>query len=209
VNGFEALAVTTDAGATWSVPVMVERGVLTAFLRRMDGTVLVSALDSQGAPRGFRSVDGGATFADWPLAVHPRGLAERGRTLFVAASDTDDGFAVGSSDDGGATWKPRLRFRDIASVRACAKALCQSDCDLLAGLALFPPETCNPPRDGGMEVAAGGGSTGGCGCSLPGSGAPSTGDRAMALLAALKFAFLVAARRRDGKSIRFGRAASR
>ncbi|MBC8133624.1 MAG: hypothetical protein H7X95_11635 [Deltaproteobacteria bacterium] len=154
---FEGLAITTDAGLTWSIPVMIPQGRLTAFLRRQDGTVLVTAVDEAGVARGFRSDDGGTTFNDWALAVHPRGIAERGRTLFVAADNIVDGFALGSSEDGGTTWTPRLRFGDISGVRPCVRDACQNDCELLAGIMLFPPQTCNAAeRDGGCGCSVGG-----------------------------------------------------
>jgi hypothetical protein len=161
---FESLAVSTDGGDSWSVPVTVPGGSLGAFLRRRDGSgTLLLAAAVGTTPVGYRSDDGGRTFADWPLALHVRGLGERGGAIYVASDDFRDGFAVGRSDDGGATWKPLLRFRDIAGVRGCVRDTCQADCDYYAGLKLFPPETCNPP-DGGATEGNGGGD--GCTCAL-------------------------------------------
>jgi photosystem II stability/assembly factor-like uncharacterized protein len=158
---FQGLAITTDGGATWTTPLVVSGGSLTGFARSPDGTILAvgtiaPTMDGgTGVPSAFRSDDGGLSFTTQPLSFHPAGLAQRDGTFYVATNDFLDGFALASSIDRGQTWTPRLRFRDIAGTKDCVRASCQDDCDYLAGVNLFPPETCNPPPK-----------KAGCGCGL-------------------------------------------
>ncbi|MES1172053.1 MAG: sialidase family protein, partial [Bacteroidota bacterium] len=147
------------------------------------GTTARPSSDVAPPPTAFRSDDSGRTFSAEPLAFHPAGLAERNGTLYVATNDYGDGFALASSSDGGRTWRPRLRFRDISGVKDCVRTSCQQDCDFLAGLKLFPPETCNPPPPRSK----------GCGCALA---APDDGAAGVALGAAALVAGIVLARRR-------------
>jgi hypothetical protein len=183
---FEALAVSADGGASWSVPVTVPGEKLTAFQRRGDGTVLVAALDTSSmTPRGFRSSDGGRTFEDWPLSIHPRGFGERDGTLFAVTDNLRDGFALAASVDGGSTWMGRMRFSDIGSIRGCVRQACLQQCVSLADAYLFPSETCDPPPDAGADHSggpAGGGQ--GCGCAY-GTGATASRQQGALLLGLL------------------------
>jgi hypothetical protein len=157
---FEGVAISGDAGASWAVPLRVVRGSLSGLASLPGGNLfavgLVSPLASTGpaAPTAFRSDDGGLSFTMESLAFHADGLGERNGTLYVVTKDLLDGFALASSQDGGKTWRPRLRLRDIAGVKDCVRVSCQQDCDFLAGVKLFPPETCNPTTPEG------------CGCGL-------------------------------------------
>ena len=172
----ESLAITTDAGETWSIPLSVPERQLTGLLRRRSGTILVTAgplvTDGTTPHLAFRSDDGGATFVDWPLPLRAKGLAERDRRLFVAADNYLDGFALASSDDDGSSWTPLLRFEDVDGIRPCVRESCQYDCDLLAGDKIFPPETCNPVADAGTDARTAA-SDAGCGCAAgPPIGSP-------------------------------------
>ena len=165
---FESIAITTDAGESWAVPLTVRERLLTAFLRRRDGTIFVTAsvlTDGSSSPLGFRSDDGGATFVEWPLSIRASGLGERDGTLFVAADNYRDGFALARSEDDGVTWTPVFEFENVNGIRPCVRESCQYDCDLLAGDTIFPPETCNPIPDAGTD---GGPRTKeeGCGCEM-------------------------------------------
>jgi hypothetical protein len=150
----ERLAVSEDGGATFTTPISVPNGALTTFLARQSGVVLVAGV-VDGAPVAFRSRDRGRTFEAWSPGIHPRGLGERGTTLFAAADDLADGFALGSSEDDGDTWTPRLRFGDIGSIRACVRKECLDDCGRQMSIGLFPPAVCRGP-DPAPTAAPGG-----------------------------------------------------
>jgi hypothetical protein len=104
-----------------------------------------------------------------------------------------------------------MRFDQISAIRACVFATCQNACDLLGGLTIFPPQTCDAPTDGGAGDArprdAGvdkpGSASGGCGCSAGGASARSAAEGQAQGLGAgtglLAVAFGVASRRRRGR----------
>jgi hypothetical protein len=162
-EAYQGLAVTRDGGTTWTVPLKVAKGFVSGFARLSDQTWLAvgqtapASPDDLGAPTLFRSDDGGQTFETQPLPFHPVGLAQRNGTAFGVARDPVDGFALASSSDGGRTWLPRLRFREIKDVKECVRSLCGSQCDTLVRAAVFPPEVCRPHTTG---------SGSGCGCQV-------------------------------------------
>ncbi|HET6147887.1 MAG TPA: hypothetical protein VFH68_10175 [Polyangia bacterium] len=165
----DSIAVSTDGGHSFTTPVNLTGGTLTTFFARRDGTVLVNGL--LGATLvGYRSIDRGATFSSWRPGVHPKGFGERGGILFVATDNALDDFALASSDDGGDTFTPRMRFDDIEAVSPCVYQACLIDCGRQMALGLFPPAVC---RSGDAGVADAGAPTGpkgkGCGaCSVAG-----------------------------------------
>lgn len=181
MRSVDSLAVSSDGGSTFNTPVSLTGGTLTAFLVRTNGTVLVSGLLGATVV-GYRSRDGGATFASWRSGLHPRGFAERGGTLFVAADDTTDGFALASSEDDGDTWAPRLRFGDIEAIRACVAGECVVDCTKQARLAIFPLAVCGPAATSPSDRDGGAGTAGG-GCSSCAAGGGERGERAAAATA--------------------------
>jgi len=212
-NPFEGLARTRDGGLTWTVPLRLPGGSLEGFVRRQDGTlVAIGTMSSADGPvptsSFFESTDDGATFSTTPLAFHGKGLAERDGTLFMATDNYKDLVALVSSEDG-VTWKPRMRFDQISAIRACVFATCQNACDLLGGLTIFPPQTCDAPTDGGAGDAsprdAGadkpGSAPGGCGCSAGGASVrtPAQAAGLGAQTGVLAVAFGVARRRRRGR----------
>lgn len=105
--GKDALGIVGDAGATLSVPLVLE-GQMSSFLRRSSGELIVSSV----VAGSFRSKDG-ITFEPWLKAPAIRALAERDGHLFVAADNFRDGFAVGRTDDDGATWTRLLRWSEL------------------------------------------------------------------------------------------------
>jgi hypothetical protein len=176
----QALAVTSDAGATWRTPLsLAPEGTLTGFARLPDGALFLvgnvvadatPATDAGAAtlvPTLFRSDDGGGAFTAAPLPFHAVGLAQRAGILYAAANNFQDGFALASSTDGGRTWTPRLRFRDISAIKACVRAACLDDCDYQAGTTLFRRETCGPAVDAATDKAGPPGppASSGCGCT--------------------------------------------
>jgi hypothetical protein len=145
---YQGIAITLDAGATWTIPLKVVMGSLKGFARLSERILLAVGETAPGAanqspvPALFRSDDGGETFVTEPATFHPIGLAQRDGTAFVVTPDFVDGFALTSSADDGHTWTPRLRFREIYDLKECVRSICGDACDKLAGLALFPPEVC-------------------------------------------------------------------
>ncbi len=170
---FQGLAVSADAGLTWSTPLRVANGSLLGFARLPDGNLFLVGTTAPAVAgefpqsAAFRSDDGGKTFTTLTLPFHPIGLAERNGTLFVATNNFLDGMGLVSSDDGGRSWTTRLRFQEIDGVKDCVRATCQLNCDFLAGIKLFPPEVCNPPDPPKPPKA----STG-CGCDFGAVGRP-------------------------------------
>src|SRR5258706_13872277 len=82
---------------------------MSAFLRRSDGALIVGTQQS-GA---FISTDGGKSFSAWPNAPHLRALGERDGLLYAVANNAMDGYAVATSADGGAGWRPLGTFAAI------------------------------------------------------------------------------------------------
>jgi hypothetical protein len=140
----DRLLVTRDGGLTWQVGLSLT-GSLSAFLQRSDGTLLVGVLEADDQTSGYRSSDAGRTFLPWPGVPHLRALAERDGILFAAADDIRDGFALGTSVDGGATFRPRLRYAQVSAVAACVRSACRLSCENLATIGLWPSGLCLDP----------------------------------------------------------------
>jgi hypothetical protein len=150
----EGLGLTRDGGATYAMPVMIPDGVLTAFARLASGTLVVSALVGS-SPVGFRSVDGGLTFVDWPSMPNVRDLAERDGKLYAAADNLyESDWAVAVSSDEGATFQPLMAYDQVRSVRACAAATCSAGCTFEASASLWPSSVC-ASASGGTDAAVG------------------------------------------------------
>jgi hypothetical protein len=198
MRSVQQIAVSLDGGFTFSIPVSLTGGTLVAFLARRNGTVLVTG--RLGATVvGYRSQDGAVTFPSWHVGLHPRGFAERGTTLFVAADDVADGFALGSSEDDGDSWSPRMHFGDVQAIRACVKQECLVDCGSQSAIGLFPRSACGPISSG--SGGGGGGGNRSSGCSSAGW---STGMSLPAVLTVATFMLALAlvlrrARRRNGR----------
>ena len=196
----ESLAISRDGGMSFTTPITLPGGVLSAFARLASGTVLVAGLlPSDGgttAGLGWRSGDGAVTFEDWTLAPMPRvrALAEREGKLYLAGSNYQDGWALAVSSDEGRTLQPIARYNQVGSVRACVAAVCQDLCDDQAGRKIWGPEVCNPSLGDGGADAGPPPSSSGCGC---GTAAPRGATEIVAaLFAAFAMALRNAARRR-------------
>jgi len=205
-GGGDRLAVSRDGGMTFTTPITVMGGSLSAFARLASGTVLVAGLvpgdGGTSAGVGWRSVDGGVTFQDWTLTPAPRlhALAERGGVLYLAGENyQENGWALAVSTDEGQTLQPIARYDQVSAVKACVAAACQDSCDEQAGRHIWAPEVCNPtPADAGADAGHAPKPSSGCGCEA--AGAP--GGREIAVLCALAFTVLgsAARRRRRGRS---------
>jgi photosystem II stability/assembly factor-like uncharacterized protein len=145
----EAVMLTRDGGATFSTPLSLDGGSITAFVRMPSGTLLVGGLMGTTAV-GFRSVDRGATFVDWPEVPFLRDLAERGGQLFAASDNLyENDWAVGESSDEGATFQPLLAFGQVRGVRACAQATCAQTCESEVSAFVWPSSVCSRDIDAG------------------------------------------------------------
>lgn len=169
-NGVESdgVALTTDGGATLTVPLSVPGALFNTFLQRADGTLLIAGRDGGGGSLAYLSRDRGATFVPWNLGkLRVTGLAERGATLFAATDNFADRMALASSDDGGDTWTARMSFDRISSVQSCLRDACGADCQKKAEIGLFTAATCSATSatDGGS--GGNGASHGGCALAGP------------------------------------------
>ena len=194
----ESLAISRDGGMTFTKVVDVA-GQLTGYVRLDSGTILVSgALATEGV--GFRSTDGGLTFAPWtPVTTdgagvpdvssdggvqrppHLRALAARGGKLYAAAKNFSDDWAVGVSTDEGphhSSGSTRYRPTSNRSV-ACAQAVCLAAARRRRPLRIWPLGGLR-----GATVTPAAAREAGCGCGIgppsaaAGAGRPPAGPRA-------------------------------
>jgi hypothetical protein len=186
----ETLAVTRDGGASFTEPLTIANGAVSAFARLASGTVLVGALvnaagDGGGTlGAGYRSSDGGVSFQPWTLQPQPHlvGLGERvvngQSTLYLSGKNYIDGWALAVSADEGATVTPLVRYDQVAGIRSCVQQLCLDTCNYVATQqSIWDPSVCGttdagardagrpgPPGSSGCHCAAGGpGGVGGLG----------------------------------------------
>jgi hypothetical protein len=214
--GSELLAVSRDGGMSFTTPITLAGGNLSAFARLASGAVLVAGVvpGDGGTTSGvtWRSDDGGTTFGPWTLTPTPRlrALGERAGTLYLAGDNYMDGWALAASSDEGRTLQPLVRYEQVSGVKACVMAACQDSCDEQAGRRIWGPEVCNPlPADAGADGGKPAKPPSGCGCSAaaPGRG---IGVVVVALVVAAAMARGSAARgRRRGRSCSPARARRR
>jgi photosystem II stability/assembly factor-like uncharacterized protein len=189
----EAVVLSRDGGATFQTAASVDKGVISAFARLASGTVLVGAIAGADA-LGFRSTDGGATFAPWAPVPHLRALAERGGKLYAAAKNYTDLWAIGVSTDEGVTFTPLTSYAQVQAVRACVKAACADSCDYQAGSGIWPPAVCFGGNfDAGADVGGASTRKAGCGCAV------ADGSWCAALAAALAAAAMLVMARGRGR----------
>jgi hypothetical protein len=189
----ERFALSVDGGQTVTVPLTVAKGMLTAFVRRADGTLIVGALESGNQGALYASGDGGLTFTRLLSTIRPRALAEREGHLYAATdnSSAGDGFALATSIDGVA-WRPLARYQDVAGVKSCGgsttlAATCSALCSMLLAPAVFRPEIC-PGPDGGVDASTAPppASAHGCGCRVGGrSGAQGRAGISVVVVASM------------------------
>jgi MYXO-CTERM domain-containing protein len=155
----QSIALTVDGGATLSKPVTVN-GYFNSFVRLASGTILIAGMIEYSTRSGlYRSRDRGSTFEAVPNPPAIRALSERNGTVYAAADNFGDGYALGTSVDEGTTWRPLMAYADVKAINPCLKAKCQETCALEVSLSLWPAEVCaaDPPVGPG---AGGGGGTG-------------------------------------------------
>jgi hypothetical protein len=116
------LFVTTDAGATfgekWS------GGAMLGFALREDGAKVYVG----GATDGVQ-VASTSDFVFTKTSSTPvQCLASHGATLYACSGDKTGGFAVGASEDDGATFRPVLHLSDVRGPLACAPSTAEAQC---------------------------------------------------------------------------------
>jgi photosystem II stability/assembly factor-like uncharacterized protein len=115
----------------------------------------------------------------WPMAVQC--LAVRGQTLW-ACSSPQSGFELGSSEDDGRSWKPRLTLQGMRGPLACSGASTTKECapewDRLRGdlgLKASQKDADASPRPAGSTDTSAPGPGHRCSCSVPGAATASGG----------------------------------
>ena len=199
----ETLAVTRDGGMTFSTPLTIANGALSAFARLASGTILVGALvnfaggggGTMGA--GYRSTDGAMTFSPWTLNPQPHlvGLGERvsggHATLYLSGKNYSDGWALATSTDEGLTVTPVMSYDQVAGIKSCVQQLCLDTCNYEEMQAIWDTAVCTGPDGGAGDAGIGPTGSSGCHCAAAGD-APSFA----AVLAGLSLAAAGARRRR-------------
>ena len=198
VQGFpdERLMVSSDGGETLTEALVIERGRLSAFVRRADGALVAGGIvDGRGGSLHV-STDGGQTFQLRSTAIRPGALAERDGVLWASTDNVRDGFALARSTDA-ITWEPVARYADVAGTRACPgrtllAQTCAAACAQEVVRGVFTSTTCatgpapRPPTDAGAPAGA---TATGCSCHLAARHRPvSPGPVAPLLLVALLLA---------------------
>jgi photosystem II stability/assembly factor-like uncharacterized protein len=181
----------TDGGETWAV--VASMPSVEGFAWSEDGTTAwVGGDEGSGL---WRSDDGGATFARIDPDHEVGCLAVRGDELWACGNNFTDGFAIGRSTDGGASFEPMLVLADVRGMVECPpESDTAVECtpqlpDLISDLGLALDAGTSP--DAGSGGPGGGG---GCGChaARPARGALAP---ALAFLAAGALRFRRRARR--------------
>jgi hypothetical protein len=183
-SGTESVAITRDGGMTFTQPVTIDNGSVSAFARLASGTVLVGALinlpGGGGGTRGagYRSTDGGMTFTSWNLSPQPHivGLAERASgaqsILYLSGKNYSDDWALATSTDEGITVTPVMSYDEVRGIQSCAQAACADTCNYEEGQAVWSENVCTgalldagtvtpPPAGSGCHCGADGGDSGG------------------------------------------------
>ena len=159
----DSIGITTD-GQNVKTSLTVS-GSLTSFLRASDGTLYAGQLSGNLYVRPV-----GATTFSKEAAPHLRCLGQRpGTTRIYACGDAFlDNFSVGTSDDGGKTFQPLMKFAQILGPLTCASV--QTACGAhwqriqqVLGIATAPDAGLSvdagtpPPAKGGSHCASVGG----------------------------------------------------
>jgi hypothetical protein len=165
----ESVAVASGGGTSIATALSVSGGVITAFTRMPSGSLIVGGVGGTSGiePVAFRSTDGGGTFQPLPTPPHLRALAARATTLYAVADNQNDGFAIATSPDEGATWQPLMSYDQISAIATCVMATCQTDCLARAAMGQWSSDLCAatapPPADAGMPVSDAGSDASGSG----------------------------------------------
>jgi hypothetical protein len=158
----DAMAITADSGQTFQT-VLTINGQFSSFLRAGDGTLYAGQLEGNLYIRP----PGASAFVK-QLGPRLRCLGQRpGTARIYACGDLFlDNFSIGSSDDGGKTFQPVMKFSDLLGPLTCSsvQTACAAHWDRIQqvlGIALDagPPDggTAPPPGKGSSHCASLGG----------------------------------------------------
>ena len=152
----DSIGITTD-GQNVQVVYTVS-GSLTSFLRATDGTLYAGQLDGSLHVRAP-----GATQFVKRTGPRLRCLGQRPGTarIYACADGFLDNFSVGTSDDGGKTFQPLMKFSEILGPLTCAPvpAACSAHWQRIQQvLGLTPPSDAGVAVDGGASPPSKGGS---------------------------------------------------
>ncbi|WP_438018032.1 MYXO-CTERM sorting domain-containing protein [Sorangium sp. So ce315] len=182
------LFASTDGGATFA-PVFETQGFVRAFAISPDGAAVAVGSDVDGV---FRAPSSTLVF-ERVSGVAPRCFTWTETGLYACASEFLDGFTIGRSLDGGATFEPLLRQACIRGPLECAAstrvgARCATDWPriaLMTGHKECAPDAGSPDAGaseasgtGGATAGSGGGAGAGAGGApgVPGGGAAPGAD---------------------------------
>jgi hypothetical protein len=192
----ETLGVTRDGGMTFSTPLTITNGALSAFARLASGTILVGALmnlpggGGGTTGTGYRSTDGAMTFSPWTLSPQPHlvGLGERviagQSTLYLSGKNYSDGWALATSTDEGLTVTPVMSYDQVAGIEPCVQQLCLDTCNYEEMQAIWNSSVCTRPDAGMGDGGATPTGSSGCHCAVGGSRPPvGAGLAGLSLLA--------------------------
>jgi hypothetical protein len=116
-SGVSRLYVTGDAGRSFQLPLTMS-GQMLGFAIAQDGATVYAGSIEDGLLAATGDTDGGLTFHKVsPIDVQC--LATRGNEVW-ACSDTQSGFVVGVSTNGGAHFTPKLQLDGVAGPIACS-----------------------------------------------------------------------------------------
>jgi hypothetical protein len=169
----EALAISDDGGLSFDSRVEI-RGKLKAFVELASGTMLVGGTAGTEAI-AYRSSDGGLSFDVWQDPPHVHAMAERDGTLYIAADNFLDGYAIGVSDDEGLSVRPLTGFKEVSAVKSCVTQVCAESCAYYADIELWPEMVCGSEVDPEPPGAVDGGSGGDASGAGSGIGAAPAG----------------------------------
>ena len=165
----QSIALTVDGGASATKPVTVN-GNFNSFVRLPSGTILVSGLvQFSTAPGLFRSHDRGSSFEMVASPPAIRALAQRAGTVYAAADNFGDGYAIGTSTDEGTTWQSFMVYSDVNAINPCLKTYCQDTCGVEVSMTIWPAEVCAADAPVSTGTAGRGGGTGQGGAGAGGS----------------------------------------
>jgi hypothetical protein len=153
----ESLALFDATDGTFSVPLTLVGGLLTAFVQTAEGP-LVAAGRVHADAAVYRSTDGGQRFQPVLAAPHLRALGERAGKLFGAGDKSVDGFTILASTDLGLTYQPLIRLDQVHAIASCVRASCRDTCRNEAAVGVWPFAMCDAaPEPKAKELSAGGG----------------------------------------------------
>lgn len=149
----DRLFVSTDGGKTVR-NALSPKLTMSGFSRLSNGHVLIAFLDIDHGYI-YRSIDGGMTFPLLPSTIHPRSMAERAGRVYATTDVNLDKYALGYSDDEGATWKRAMGLEDVVASKTC-NAACAYSCNSLLSRKVFAPGACGPMDGGAVDGGDGG-----------------------------------------------------